>query len=812
MTTVKLEGMPDIETQNELSLEEFKTEVLQDYKIGRISREASLLGRKEVLTGKAKFGIFGDGKEVVQLAMAKVFMPGDFRSGYYRDQTFMLAIGQLTVRQFFAQLYADVDDVNREPASGGRQMNGHFATRSLDENGEWLYLTKQKNSSADISPTAGQMLRLLGLAYASKLYRQNPELQDNGKFSVNGNEVAFGTIGNASTAEGHFWETVNAGGVLMAPMAISIWDDGYGISVPNKYQVTKQDLSEILSGFSFDEEKEQGYLLFTANGWNYPELMQTYAAGITAVRERHIPAIFHIQELTQPQGHSTSGSHERYKSKERLDWEKEFDCMVKMREWILETEISTEEELIAIEADAKKYVREEQKAAFEQSLTVIQADRAELIDAFKQLAGQADEKLASEILEISRQLSEGLDKDRRSNLNASWDALRLSLHHDLPGRQTIIDWKNSVLRQTQPKYSSHLHSGTAMRVIEVKPIYDNHAELLDGREILNKYFDLLLARDPRVFAIGEDVGKIGDVNQGMAGMQDKYGDLRITDTGIREASIMGQGIGAAMRGLRPIVEIQYLDYLLYGLEILSDDLSTLLYRTVGGQKAPVIVRTRGHRLEGIWHSGSPMGMIVNALRGMYVCVPRNMTQAAGFYNTLMQADEPALIIERLNGYRQKERLPNNIGEYTVPLGVPEVIHNGEDVTIVTYGACCEIAQAAAYKLAEVGISIEIIDVQTLLPFDVNHNIIESIKKTNRVIFFDEDVPSGGTAYMMQKVIEEQKAWQWLDSEPVTLAANAHRPAYGTDGDYFSKPNVNDVFIAVYSIMHETDPGSFPMNF
>lgn len=794
-----------------LNRTEFQREVLEDYRLGRISREASLLGRKEVLTGKAKFGIFGDGKEVAQLAMAKAFKNGDFRSGYYRDQTFMMAIGQLTVRQFFAQLYADVTDIEREPASGGRQMNGHFATRSLDNNGDWKNLTAQKNSSADISPTAGQMLRLLGLAYASKLYRQNEALSGMTDFSINGNEVAFGTIGNASTAEGHFWETINAGGLLMAPMAVSIWDDGYGISVPNTYQMTKQDLSELLSGFGYDENKKQGYLLYTLRGWNYPELVEAYTEGIARVREEHIPAIFHVVEMTQPQGHSTSGSHERYKSKDRLAWETDYDCLERMKGWIIESELATESELNAIDAEAKAYVRAEQKAAAEEATAEIKQDRKRLLEMIEQ-AAQADDKNAARLREVAAGLQSSLDLDRRTNISAAWEAMRITRYNETPERAAIAQWKQDKMKIHRREYNSMLHTGKALEVECVAPKFDADAQLLDGREILNRYFDTLLEKDPRVFAFGEDVGKIGDVNQGLAGMQEKYGELRVTDTGIREASIMGQGIGAAMRGLRPIAEIQYLDYLLYGLEILSDDLSTLYYRTCGGQKAPMIVRTRGHRLEGIWHSGSPMGLILGALRGMYVCVPRNMTIAAGFYNTLMQADEPALVIERLNGYRQKEKLPANLGEYCIPLGQVETIREGEDLTIVTYGACCDIALHAAAKLQDTGISVEIIDVQTLLPFDRNGDILKSIKKTNRILFLDEDVPGGGTAYMMQEVMEKQGAFRWLDSEPKTLSAQPHRPAYGSDGDYFSKPNAEDIFMAVYEIMHETDPSEFPMNF
>jgi len=796
-----------VEEQNAISLDEFKKQVIEDYRLCQVSRQASLLGRKEVLTGKAKFGIFGDGKEVAQVAMAKAFQKGDFRSGYYRDQTFMFAIGELTVRQFFAQLYADTS-IEREPASAGRQMNGHYATRSLDENGEWKNLMEIKNSSADISPTAGQMPRLLGLAYASKLYRNNVDLQGMTNFSNFGNEVAFGTIGNASSAEGPFWECVNAGGVLMGPMAISIWDDGYGISVPNKYQITKQNLSEVLSGFEYDDEKKQGYNLYKARGWNYPELIKAYEQGIEKVRQSHIPAIFHIQEMTQPQGHSTSGSHERYKSKERLAWEEEFDCIKKMREWMLEQEIATQEELDSIEIEAKAYARQEQKAASDDATKGIKEDRNNLIPIFNTIAESSNRK--EEILKATENLKNSLDIDNRTNVEACFEVLFLSRQDvNSEARAQLLDWKNRSTQENIERYNSDLYSGTALKVPEVPVEYADDAPMVDGREVLVKFFETAFTNDPRIFAFGEDVGKIGDVNQGMAGLQEKFGELRVTDTGIRENTIMGQGIGTAMRGLRPIAEIQYLDYLLYGLQILSDDVATLYYRTKGGQKAPLIVRTRGHRLEGVWHSGSPMAMIINALRGMYVCVPRNMTKAAGFYNTLLKSDEPGLIIERLNAYRIKEKMPNNLADYTLPLGVPEILVEGTDVTVVTYGACTDIAKAAITKLTEAGISIEIIDVQTLLPFDINTSIVESLKKTNRVLFFDEDVPGGCTSYMMQQVLEKQGGYYYLDSQPKTLTAKAHRPAYGSDGDYFSKPNADDVFVAIYEIMNEVNPGKWP---
>jgi 2-oxoisovalerate dehydrogenase E1 component len=794
--------------QRAISLDEFKQQVIDDYRLCLVSRHASLLGRKEVLTGKAKFGIFGDGKEVAQIAMAKAFKKGDFRSGYYRDQTFMFAIGELTVRQFFAQLYSDTD-IEHEPASAGRQMNGHFATRSLDANGEWKNLTEIKNSSADISPTAGQMPRLLGLAYASKLYRNNPGLKDMTNFSHNGDEVAFGTIGNASSAEGPFWECVNAGGVLMGPMAISIWDDGYGISVPNKYQITKQDLGEVLSGFEYSEEKQQGYRIYTARGWNYPELVKLYEQGIADVRKNHIPAIFHIHEMTQPQGHSTSGSHERYKSKERLAWEDDFDCIKKMREWMLEQEIATVETLDSIDTEAKAYVRKEQKAASDEATAKVITERKALIE----ISGQVAEGSAAreDILKTIENLKASMEIDNRTNVEACWNVLYKSRKDgNSTARTQLLAWKKEALHDNAERYNSELYSGTVLKVPEVPVEYADDAPTVDGREVLVKFFETAFTNDPRIFAFGEDVGKIGDVNQGLAGMQEKFGELRVTDTGIRENTIMGQGIGTAMRGLRPIAEIQYLDYLLYGLQILSDDLATLYYRTRGGQKAPLIVRTRGHRLEGVWHSGSPMATIVHALRGMYVCVPRNMTKAAGFYNTLLKSDEPALVIERLNAYRLKEKMPSNLAEYTLPLGIPEILVEGTDVTVVTYGACTDIAKAAISKLSESGISIELIDVQTLLPFDINHSIVASLKKTNRVLFFDEDVPGGCTSYMMQQVIEDQGGYYYLDSQPKTLTAKAHRPAYGSDGDYFSKPNADDVFEAVYAIMNEADPGMYPM--
>ncbi|MCX7834226.1 MAG: thiamine pyrophosphate-dependent enzyme [Ignavibacteria bacterium] len=792
---------------------EFKREeVLADYKLANESRQASLIGRKETLMGKANFGIFGDGKEVPQLAMAKTFQDGDFRSGYYRDQTFMMATGMLTLEQFFAQLYGDTD-INREPHSGGRGMNNHFGSRLLDENGRWKNLMKMKNTSSDIAPTASQMQRLLGLAYASKLYRNNPELSYLKEFSNNGNEVAFGTIGNASTAEGIFFETINAAGVLMVPMAISIWDDGFGISVPNIYQMTKSSISEILKGFEYSKELEQGFLIYRVPGWDYEKLVNTYQEGISIVREKHIPAIFHITELTQPQGHSTSGSHERYKTKERLEWEREYDCIRQFRKWILEKGFATEEELTQIEEEAKVTVKKAQQKAWEDFLSPIKKERDEVSKILLDISKVS--KKSDEIKMINDGMYRALETTRRMISVAVSDALLALKDEPMEIKQKLIEWNEKYKKANEYNYGSHLYSQSEespLNVKEVKPIYKPDSKRVDGREILLAFFDYAFKTDPRLFAIGEDIGRLGDVNQGMAGLQAKYGDIRITDTGIREATIAGQGIGAALRGLRPIVEIQYLDYLLYALQIISDDLALLHWRTKGGQKAPVIIRTRGHRLVGIFHSGSPMGMITHAFRGLHVCVPRNMTQAAGFYNTLLKGDDPGLVIERLNAYRIKELLPENIGEITVPLGVPEVLQEGTDITIVTYGACVDIAKAAINKLEKVGISVELIDVRTLLPFDRFGIIKDSIKKTNKVLFLDEDVPGGATAFMMQQVLDEQNGYKYLDSPPRTLTGKAHRPAYGNDGDYYSKPNAEEVFSIVYEIMHEYNPTKFPRFF
>lgn len=801
------EFTPTIE-KKEMSFEELKEIILNDYRIASESREASLLGRREVLTGKAKFGIFGDGKEVAQLAMAKQFKQGDFRSGYYRDQTFMFATGNLTLQQWFAGLYAHTD-IYAEPSSGGRQMGGHFATRSLNPDGTWKDLTKIKNSSADISPTAGQMPRLLGLAQASKVYRQNPALKDFSKFSVNGNEVAFGTIGDASTSEGLFWETFNAGGVLQVPMAISVWDDGHGISVPKKYQTTKENISEVLKGFQ-KEANTNGYEIFRVKGWDYSSLCETYEKAIAICREKHIPVLIHVEEMGQPQGHSTSGSHERYKSKERLQWELDFDCIKKMREWILESAIANEEELKQIETDAKKTVREARATAWNAYLQPIKNEIKEVSNLFDAIIKESTNAVF--ITKIKEDLNAIAEPIRKDILSSVKKALRLLRKEDIPAKQSLLSWLTTAESENADRYSSHLYSESAFSALKITPAevtYTPDAPMMDGREILRDNFDAILNKYPEVLIFGEDSGKIGGVNQGLEGLQNKYGEIRVFDTGIREATIMGQGIGMAMRGLRPIAEIQYLDYLLYALQILSDDLATLQYRTKGGQKAPLIIRTRGHRLEGIWHSGSPMGMIINSLKGIYICVPRNMTQAAGFYNTLLSSDEPALIIEPLNAYRLKEKAPLNFGEFKVPLGIPEVLREGNDVTLVTYASCCRIAIEVAKQLEELDISVEIIDVQTLLPFDINHRILESVRKTNKVVFFDEDVEGGASAFMMQQVLEVQDAYHLLDAEPKTITSRNHRPAYGTDGDYFSKPGVEHVFDAIYEMMNETDPVKYP---
>ncbi|HNV28849.1 MAG TPA: thiamine pyrophosphate-dependent enzyme [Cyclobacteriaceae bacterium] len=779
--------------------------MLTDYKLACESREASLLGRKEVFMGKAKFGIFGDGKELAQLAMAKVFRQGDHRAGYYRDQTFMLAIGELTLQQYFAQLYAH-PDVDADPASAGRLMNGHFATRMIDEKGAFKNLAKLKNSSSDISPTAGQMPRLVGLAYASKLFRNNPELAQFKELSNHGREIAFGTIGNASTSEGMFFEAINAAGVLQVPMLVSVWDDDYGISVPKEYQTTKGSISKILAGFQ-RTDTEKGFEILTVKGWDYQALIQIYEKAERICREDHVPVLVHVTEMTQPQGHSTSGSHERYKSKERLSWEVDHDCIRKLRLWLIENGVSTSEELSEIEKSAKASAKAAKDIAWRAFNEEIQKDQRQLekiLDAASAEVG--------EIGELLRELKKTINPLRFDSMRTAKKAIRLLINSSSPVREELKDWIQKSEVENQERFNSFLLSNSdwsALKVKSIDPIYSEKSPLVDGREILQACFREALKRDPRVLAFGEDVGKIGDVNQGFAGLQDKFGELRVTDTGIRECTIVGQGIGAALRGLRPIAEIQYLDYLLYAIQIMSDDLACLQYRTKGGQKAPLIIRTRGHRLEGVWHAGSPMGMILHAIRGIHVLVPRDMTQAAGFYNTLLQSDDPALIIECLNGYRMKERLPDNISEFTIALGVPDILKEGSDVTIVTYGSMCRIVMEAVRDLERAGIFCEVIDVQTLLPFDINHTILESIKKTNRVIFADEDVPGGATAFMMQQVLEVQGAYRYLDATPRTITAKEHRPAYGSDGDYFSKPNSEEVFEVVYNLMNESDPLRFP---
>lgn len=781
------------------------TAIIADYRLACESREASLLGRKEVFMGKAKFGIFGDGKEMAQIAMAKIFRAGDHRAGYYRDQTFMLAIGELTLQQYFAQLYAHTS-VEADPASAGRLMNGHFATRMIDENGAFKNLAKSKNSSSDISPTAGQMPRLVGLAYASKLFRNNPDLSTYSELSNAGNEIAFGTIGNASTSEGHFFEAINAAGVLQVPMLVSVWDDEYGISVPAEYQTTKGSISKILAGFQRNKN-EKGYEIFTVKGWDYLSLINTYEKAEKICREEHVPVLVHVTEMTQPQGHSTSGSHERYKTKERLTWETEFDCIRKLRQWLIENGAATADELDEIEKGAKATARAAKEAAWKDFNKDIQKSQ-------KQLEQILNEAIAEQpaIEDFVLELRKTINPLLMDSVKAARKAARLLRNSTSETRSQLVEWIKISEEKNFDRFSSYLHSQSqwsALKVNRVPAIYNDNSLLVDGREILQACFREALQRDPKVLAFGEDVGRIGDVNQGFAGLQQKFGELRVTDTGIRECTIIGQGIGAALRGLRPIAEVQYLDYLLYALQTLSDDLACLQYRTKGGQKAPLIVRTRGHRLEGVWHAGSPMGMILHSLRGMYVLVPRNMTQAAGFYNTLLQSDDPALIIECLNGYRLKEKLPTNIGEFTVPLGEPEILKEGTDVTVVTYGSLCRIVMEAATDLEAIGISCEVIDVQTLLPFDLTQTILQSIKKTNRVLFTDEDVPGGATAFMMQQVVEGQGAYQYLDSVPRTLSAKEHRPAYGSDGDYFSKPGAEDVFDSVYEMMREADPLRFP---
>lgn len=786
--------------EEKMTLDEVREEILRDFALVMLSREASLLGRKEVLTGKAKFGIFGDGKELAQVCMAKQFRPGDWRSGYYRDQTFMFAIGELTVQQWFAQLYAHAD-VHAEPASAGRQMNGHFATRSLDDNGEWKNLAEQYNSSPDISPTAGQMPRLLGLAQASKMFRQNEALHGYTQFSNRGNEVAFGTIGDASTSEGPFWEAINAAGVLQVPMAVSVWDDGWGISVSKEYQTTKGSISKLLQGFE-KQEGTNGLRIHRVKGWDYAALNKTYEQAIGLCREEHVPCLIHVEEITQPQGHSTSGSHERYKSKELLDWYKTADCTVRFREWILAFKpggvpIATAEQLDAIQAKAKADARAAQKAAWADFLAPIQAEREEVTALVEGLGVEGTDALAQE-------LRSAMDPGRKDIMSTARRALIAASGTGNAAVEALKNWVDQANVANADRYGSHLYSQSAKSCLNVRevPVQYSDDEEVDGRVLIRDNFAALFEKEPLLLTFGEDTGRIGDVNQGMEGMQARFGELRVSDVGIRENSILGQGIGMALRGLRPVAEIQYLDYLLYCLQPMSDDLATIQWRTKGGQKAPLIVRTRGHRLEGVWHSGSPMGMIINSLRGIVVCVPRNMQQAAGMYNTLIQSDDPALVIECLNGYRTKERLPSNLGEFTVPIGIPEIVREGKDLTLVSYGSTFHICKQAAERLYELGIDVEMVDARTLLPFDREHRIVESLKKTNRLLVVDEDVPGGASAYILQQVLQVQGGYRWLDSAPVTLTAKPHRPAYGTDGDYFSKPSVEDVVEAVVGMMRE----------
>ena len=792
------------------SLKISKEEILNDYFLINESRNLSLIGRKEVFMGRAKFGVFGDGKELPQIAMSKFFKNGDFRSGYYRDQTFMMAIDQLNSSQFFAQLYAHTD-IKFDPHSGGRQMNCHFATRMLNDDGDWKTQTDMKNSASDISCVSGQMPRIVGLGYASKLYRENKNLSNMPNFSINGNEVIFGTIGDASTSEGHFWESINACGVLQIPVIMSIWDDGYGISVPSEYHTTRNDLSKVLSGFQRSSNKEDGFELFTVKAWDYVGLLNAYSKAEKLARNEHVPSIIHVKDVTQPQGHTTSGSHERYKSKERLQWEKDFCCIKMMREWIIENNFSSPEELDKIEKNALHSTKVSRDTSWKNYRKSIDDDLNDAMVIITRVA-QNSPKNKKEIIDVRDQLSNTLHPLKSDIFKTLKFVQRIIRNENNISKSYLLNLIDELQKKYNFEYSSHLNSESKYsveKIKEVKPTYSKQNKLIDGREIINKFFDLTFGNNPLVFAVGEDVGTIGGVNQGFAGIQKKYGKLRITDTGIRESSIIGQGIGAALRGLRPIVEIQYLDYVYWALQTLSDDLSTLQYRTKGGQKAPVIIRTRGHRLEGIWHSGSPMGTLINSLRGINVLVPRNFVEASGMYNTLLLSDEPGIVIEPLNAYRLKENLPENLKNVRVEFGVPEILRKGEDITIVTYGSMCRIVLEAASQLNDIGISCEVIDVRTLLPFDKNKIIVESIKKTNKVIFADEDVSGGASAYMMQSVIENQDAYFYLDSKPLSIHSKDHRPAYSTDGDYFSKPNCESVFEKIYSLFNELNPKAYP---
>ena len=792
------------------SLKISKEEMLNDYYLINESRNLSLIGRKEVFMGRAKFGVFGDGKELPQIAMSKFFKNGDFRSGYYRDQTFMMAIDQLNANQFFAQLYAHTD-INFDPHSGGRQMNNHFGTRMLNSSGKWKTLTDMKNSASDISCVSGQMPRIVGLGYASKLYRENKDLSQMHNFSINGNEVIFGTIGDASTSEGHFWESINACGVLQLPVVMSIWDDGYGISVPSEYHTTRNDLSKVLSGFQRSSKNENGFELITVKAWDYEGLLKAYSKAVKFAREDHVPSIIHVKEVTQPQGHTTSGSHERYKSKERLKWEEDFCCIKKMREWILKNKISDKETLDNIEKKAEEKAKNIRDKSWKDYRKNIEDDFGDAMAIITRVA-QNSPKNKKEIIQVRDELSNTLQPIKADIFKSLKFVQRIIRTENNLAKPYLLNLINELEIKYKDQYSSHLYSESdesVKNIDEIKPTYDKKPKLIDGREIINNFFNITFKNNPLVFAVGEDVGMIGGVNQGFAGIQEKFGKLRITDTGIRESSIIGQGIGAAMRGLRPIVEIQYLDYVYWAIQTLSDDLSTLHYRTKGGQKAPVIIRTRGHRLEGIWHSGSPMGTLINSLRGINVLVPRNFVDASGMYNTLLQSDEPGIIIEPLNAYRLKENLPNNLDQVRVEFGIPEVLMKGNDITIVTYGSMCRIVSEAAIQLSQIGISCEVIDVRTLLPFDKKGIILESIKKTNRVVFADEDVSGGASAYMMQSVLENQDAYFYLDSKPITIHSKDHRPAYSTDGDYFSKPNCELIFDKVYDLFNELDPKAYP---